>query len=82
MAKTSPLKIQMYQHIATHALVATIFTNPYFIYLLTDIYKLTFNDTSDAVINHSLVNAMSLVSFVALVTSVVSFGIYLNKKRK
>ncbi len=68
--------------IASHTLVVAIATNPYLIYLIADLYKITTNDTTEVVVNQSLVASMSLISGVALLISIVTFSAYIIRKEK
>jgi hypothetical protein len=73
---------QVYKSIASHALVVAIFTVPYLVYLLGDVYKLATKDTTTVVVNQSLTASMSLVSFFALLISAVAFGLYSVNRKK
>jgi hypothetical protein len=63
----------IYKSIATHSLVVAIFVNPYFLLVLTDIYRILFNDKSVITDNYSLFLVMSAISITALTISAVSF---------
>lgn len=80
--KNKNSSIQNYKLVASHALVIAIFTAPYLIYLLADVYRIATNDTTAVVVNQSLTASMTLVSSVALLVSIIAFGLYTVNRHK
>lgn len=77
--KTSPSS--KYRQIATHALVAGIVSQPYLIYLLSDIYRIASRNTLEVVgVDQALVSAMGLFSGLALLVAAVSYGLHIAKR--
>ena len=73
---------QTFKLVASHAFVVAIFTNPYFMYILGDLYKIATRDASDVVVNQSLTASMSLLSTTALLVSITAFALFILKNRK
>lgn len=76
--KTS--KKHLLKTISTHALMVGIFTQPYFLYVLSDIHRIAVGDTSTVVVNNSLTSALALLSSLAFAIAIVSFIVYKVKK--
>jgi hypothetical protein len=75
--------------IASHALVAAVFTQPYVIYVWGDIYNiiksslgLATEQITAPAINENLIASMSFLSDTALLVSAVFFGLYLWQRDK
>jgi hypothetical protein len=78
--KNSISKKHVLKTISTHALVAAVFTNPYLLYVLADIYKIATGDTSTVVVNNSLTYMLSWLSSLGFAVAIVSFILYKVKK--
>jgi hypothetical protein len=68
--------------VASHSFVATVVSNPYLQFVISDIIKMITNDTTEVVFNQSLATSMSVVSLTFLMVSIVAFAIYKLKRSR
>jgi hypothetical protein len=80
--KHNKAKIQALRTIATHSIVAAVFSNPYLLYLIADAYRVVINDTSAPTADPSLAAAMGLVSTTAFFVAVIALSVAVWKSKK
>jgi hypothetical protein len=70
--------------VASHSLIVGIFTTPYLLYVLSDLYKIAVNDTTTVVLNNSLTVVLTTIPSAAFIIAFVSFLVYntQSKNRK
>jgi|GEM_PF-6689537 len=78
--KEKTFKKHVLKTISTHALIVGMFTQPYILYVLSDLHRIAVGDTSTVDVNNSLTSTLSLLSSLAFATAIVSFIIYKVKK--
>lgn len=61
-------------------MVAAIFSNPYLLLVVDDIYRLMTNKSAEYAVSDSLIMIMSVVSFTALLVSLGAFFAAGNKR--
>ncbi len=66
--------------IASHCFAVAIFTNPYILLVIADIYHIATNDQSEVAVYDSLIAVMSAISFVAFIVA-VALALYASNKK-
>jgi hypothetical protein len=79
--KSKNYEASTYKLIASHAAVVSLFTNVYFISVLSDLFRFLTNDSSESVLNQSMVSTLSFISLVTLVVAVLAILVLLLKKK-
>lgn len=75
---------RLYRSIATHSFVAALFVNPYILLIIADVYRLFIEtgNTTVVAVDTSLITVMSIISFTALVVSLVAFSVGADSKKR
>ena len=75
---------QMYKKVALISFVIAILANTYFVYALTDIFKIMSNDTSATkfTLDPSLATVLTTISAVAMFVALIYFAGYISKVKK
>lgn len=68
--------------LATHSLVASIFSSPFLLITFADIYKIATNDSADMPVDDSLILVMTTASLTAFVVSFIAFYVSVNKRAR